>query len=103
MLAENEATEKTWNFRDDNKQHYHAAIPLDQTIITLTLNWKASKGDKPRQVGRYRLNLPVLEQEGYVERTDRGWFLRFQRTGSLIEIAKNRNSKPLAVGKRPSS
>lgn len=99
-LAESAQTERTWNFRDDNQQHFVGTIPPDQKVITLTLNWKPDAGSAPRLVGKYKLHLPKLEQKDYIRISDRGYVLRFQRCGELIVIARNRNSKALVVGKK---
>jgi len=76
-------------------------IPLDQKEITLTLNWKASADDVPRQVGRYKIYLPGLEQEGFVSKLTDGYYLRFQHTDGRIEIAINRSADSLEVGRWP--
>jgi hypothetical protein len=97
-LGADEATERQWNFRDDINRHYFGTIPLDQAVITLALSWKATAGGISQPVGRYRLNLPVLERDGYIRRSERGWIVRFQRTGGRIELAVNRHSEALMVG-----
>lgn len=102
-LGASESTQRHWNFRDDIHGHYFGTIPFDQPNVTLELTWKATAGDQPRLVGRFRVNLPVLERDGLVRRSDRGWILRFQRTGSRIEVAISRGSKALVVGPVPRS
>lgn len=100
-LQEDAPTNRKWNGRDDIAAHYHGTIPNDQNEITLTLNWKSSADGKVGQVGRYRFILPGLKDEGYVEKRHGGYYLRFQRTGNKIEIAINRSSKALEVGRWP--
>ena len=68
-LPSDSACEKTWNFRDDNNQHYHGTIPLDQPVVTLLLNWKESKSAPSREVGRFKIDLPVLENRQLARRT----------------------------------
>jgi hypothetical protein len=100
-LSKDTPTVRHWNGRDDNAAHYHQNIPIDQKEITLTLKWKASAHGKKTPVGFYKINLPGLTNEGYVEKRTAGYFLRFQRTGTKIEIAINRGSKALEVGSWP--
>ena len=100
-LDKDAVTERAWNFRDDNGQHYFGSIPLDQKQITLRVNWKPSKLTAAKEVGRYRFNLPGLEESGYVRKTEKARILRFQRTGTKIEIAINRSSPALVVGQKP--
>lgn len=100
-LESEKPTNREWCGRDDNSGHYHNTIPHDQKVITLTLKWKDSTDGKVTQVGRYRINLPGLEAEGYVEKRAAGYYLRFQHTDNRIEIAINRKSKPLEVGRWP--
>ena len=99
QLAEDAHTDRKWIGRDDNGTHHHGTIPLNQKDITLKLSWKASTDDVPRQVGRYKINLPGLEQEGYVCKVSAGYYLRFQHTSGRIEIAINRSTAPLEVGR----
>lgn len=100
-LPDNAVTDRHWTLRDDNRQHFHGDIPLDQKSITLTLSWKETANDIPPEVGRYRLNLADLETAGFVRKSARGFYLRFQRTDDLIEIAINRKGPAKVVGKRP--
>jgi hypothetical protein len=95
-------TEREWNFRDDIHQEYmNDDLPISHPIITLKLNWKPDEYSEARLVGKYRIDLGMLEPE-YVRKTKEGrFFLRFQRTGEDIEIALNRQSPALKVGQRP--
>ena len=100
-LGQNAVTERTWNFRDDNNRRFFGCIPLEQRQITLRLNWKPTANTVAKEVGRYRINLPGLEESGYVHTTEKGRILRFQRTGDSIEIAINWSSPALPVGRKP--
>jgi hypothetical protein len=101
-LVPDSKTDRTWNFRDDNHQIFFGTIPLNQEVITLTLNWKTEAEAAAKEVGRYKINLPGLVAAGYVRKSDRGYILRFQRSGSQIGISTNKGS-PLVypVGKKP--
>ena len=101
ILDEGTPTDRDWCGRDDNAAHYHGTIPQDQPVITLKLSWKASADSKEATVGWYRINLPGLTDEGYVEKRAGGYYLRFQQTDGRIEIAINRSSDPLEVGRWP--
>lgn len=92
-------TERIWNFNDEKGRNFMLYIPANQPVITATLNWKESTADKAAPVGRYRIDLPALEANGYVRIADRGYFLRFQRTKERIEIALNRKNKALDFGR----
>jgi hypothetical protein len=94
-------TEREWNFRDDNNQHFFGVIPDEQKFITLTLNWKPNRTSKAKLVGRYKLDFVLLLSEGFVRKVDKGIQLRFQRTGEIIEIAISSKSPALAVGRKP--
>lgn len=101
-LPPDSKTDRTWNFRDDNHQAFFGNIPLNQEVITLTLNWKPDAGTAVKEVGRYKIRLPGLVAAGYVRKSDRGFLLRFQRTGDRIGIAVNKSSRQIyPVGKKP--
>jgi hypothetical protein len=101
ILPSTTITEREWNFRDDINQNFFGDIPPSQQIISLTLNWKSDAKSKARLVGRYRIDLRSLLSEGLVRKTRRGVSLRFQRTGDIIEIAIDRRSRALVVGRKP--
>ncbi len=102
ILPSSAITEREWNFRDDDNQEFHSDIPENQQFISLTLNWKPDKAaTKARLVGKYRIDLRLMLSEGLVRKSDKGIFLRFQRTGEIIEIALNRASPALVVGRKP--
>jgi hypothetical protein len=101
ILPASATTEREWNFRDDNNQNFFGDIPERQQIISLTLNWKRDARSEARLVGRYRIDLRLLQSEGFVRKSKRGVNLRFQRTGDIIEIAIDRKNKALVVGRKP--
>jgi len=94
-------TEREWNFREDNNQHFYGDIPYDQQIITLTLNWKPDSLSPAKPVGKYQIDLPLLLEKGFVQAGSKGIRLRFQSTGDAIEIAIDRNSLALRIGSKP--
>ena len=101
ILPSTATTEHEWNFRDDIDQNFFGDIPESQPIISLALNWKPDATSKPKIVGRYRIDLTLLVSEGFARKSERGVHLRFQRTGEFIEIATNRQSQALVVGRKP--
>jgi len=101
VLQEDAPTDRTWDFRDDIDQNYHGDIPANQSITTLTLNWKPDKNSTAKLVGKYRIDLDLLLSAGFAKETKKGIFLRFQRTDNAIEIAVDRDSPALVVGSKP--
>jgi hypothetical protein len=101
ILPTSANTKREWNFRDDVNQNFFGDIPQNQQIISLTLNWKPDAKSAAKLVGRYRLYLNLLLSEGFVRKSKRGVSLRFQRTGDIIEIAIDRESRALVVGRKP--
>lgn len=59
------ASPRRWVLRDDNQQHYHGRIPLDQDPTYLELRWKRDGRSRDQLVGRYRLHLAELVRAGY--------------------------------------
>jgi hypothetical protein len=98
-LPSDSPTDRHWTFNDDVNQNYMLFIPDNQPVITATLGWKESAKAETFSVGKYRIDLPALEANGYVRLKDNRYFLRFQRTKERIEIALNRNSKALDFGR----
>jgi hypothetical protein len=101
ILPATASTERVWNFRDDINQNFFGDIPESQPIISLTLNWKPDATSEPKLVGRYKIDLRLLVLEGFARKNNRGVNLRFQRDGDIIEIAVDRQSKTLVVGRKP--
>jgi hypothetical protein len=100
-LPDGAVTEREWNFREDNNQHFYGDIPYNQEIITLTLNWKPDSYSPSKLVGKYQIDLPLLLEKGFVQDGLKGIKLRFQSTGNAIEIAIDRNSPALRIGSKP--
>ena len=92
-------TQRHWTFNDEVNQNYMLYIPANQPVITATLDWKKSAKSETFSVGKYRIDLPALEANGYVRLKDNRYFLRFQRAKERIEIALNRKSKALDFGR----
>jgi|SRR5579883_405263 len=101
ILPQTTMTEREWNFRDDNNQNFFGDIPDSQPVVTLTLNWKPDANSKPMVVGRYKIDLGLLVSENLAKKSNRGVLLRFQRTSDFIEIAVDRQSPALVVGRKP--
>ncbi len=100
-LPDGTRTEREWNFREDNNQHFYGDIPCNQEIITLTLNWKPDSFSPAKLVGKYQIDLPLLLEKGFVQDGSKGIRLRFQSTGNAIEIAIDRNCPALRIGSKP--
>ncbi|MCF7675083.1 MAG: hypothetical protein K9N23_18500 [Akkermansiaceae bacterium] len=98
-LPPDSPTDRLWNFNDEVNQNYMLYIPANQPVITATLTWKESAKAETFPVGKFRIDLPALDANGYVRLKDHRYFLRFQRTKERIEIALNRTSKALDLGR----
>lgn len=98
-LASDHPTERHWIFNDASAQNYMIAIPINQRVISGNLNWKESRDGKNLPVGSYRLDLSALEAGGYIRSKKDRFILRFQRTKERIEIAINRRSNALDIGR----
>ena len=59
-------TSRRWVLRDDNPQHYHGRVPLDEDPVSIELAWKSDARGQEQLVGRYRLHLARLLEHGYV-------------------------------------
>jgi hypothetical protein len=94
-------TRRTWNGRDDIHQNYFGRVPLTEVPVSISLTWKKTKGAVPCLVGRFELDLKALSHAGYVRKMAGFYFLRFQRTGTGIELAQNRRSIALLLGQLP--
>lgn len=101
ILPDEAATQREWNFREDNNQHFYGDIPFNQERITLTLNWKPDSFSPSKIVGKYEIDLLLLVEKGFARKTSRGIQLRFQSTGDAIEIAIDRDRPALRIGSKP--
>jgi hypothetical protein len=54
-----------WVLRDDNQQHYHGRIRLDDDPAYIELHWKPDGRGREQLVGLYRLHLVPLVDAGY--------------------------------------
>ena len=52
--------------RDDNQQHYHGRLRLEDDPVYLELRWKPNSRGREQVVGTFRLHLSRLVAEGYV-------------------------------------
>jgi hypothetical protein len=100
-LSNDFMTKREWNGRDDIHCHYMGRIPLDEPLVTLTLNWKKDKNSRPYLVGKFRLRMDKLVSEDYARKVEGWYILRFQRSGSHIEVAKNHSSRALQLSPLP--
>jgi hypothetical protein len=93
-----------WVIRDDNQQHYHGVVSLDESPLYLELYWKATAREREQLVGRYRLDLRQLLAHGYIRRETSGTDdsdvrLRFHRGDRGVIAIQIRDDAPaLAIG-----
>jgi len=100
-LNDSEVTHRTWNGRDDIHQHYIGHFSASEHVMTLALAWKREKDAPLFPVGRFRFDMPALVEAGFARKHGAEYVVRFQRTGSLIEVARNRSSDALKIGRLP--
>jgi hypothetical protein len=94
---------RRWVMRDDNQQHYHGVVSLDEDPAYVELLWKPTARGQEQLVGIFRLDLARLLEQGYVrpEREDHSNAirLRFHRGERSVVSIQARNDAPaLAVG-----
>jgi hypothetical protein len=96
---------RRWVLRDDNQQHYHGVVPLDEDPLYVELHWKASARAREQLVGVFRLHLAALLSEGYVRREheerpgDAELRLRFYRGSRSVIYVQVRDDQPaLPIG-----
>ena len=94
---------RRWVIRDDNQQHYHGVVPLNEDPAYVELLWKATARAQEQLVGIFRLDLARLLEQGYVrrERDDDSHEirLRFHRgERSVVSIQARNDGAALAVG-----
>lgn len=96
--------QRRWVIRDDNEQHYHGRISLDEDPLYLELAWKADARSQEQLVGHYRLHLAELLDADYVrkesDRPDENDIrLRFYRGDrGVVYIQRRNDRRGLAVG-----
>lgn len=59
---------RRWVLRDDNEQHHHGRVRLDEDPLYLELHWKPDARGVEQLVGIYRLHLQRLVDGGYARR-----------------------------------
>ena len=95
---------RRWVLRDDNQQHFHGRVSLDDDPLLLELCWKADSRGREQVVGLYRLHLSALLAAGYVRRegdspTETAVRLRFHRGDrGVVYIEVRANEPALAIG-----
>lgn len=100
-LDDTTRTRRNWNGRDDIQQHYLGHIPRSEHEVTLTLSWKKEKHAPLHLVGKFRFHLPALVEAGLARTHGGEYILRFQRTGQLIEVARNRSAQAEPLARLP--
>jgi hypothetical protein len=95
---------RRWVVRDDNQQHYHGVISLDEDPLYVELRWKATVRGQEQVVGTFRLHLARLLAAGYVRRerddqTSRDVRLRFYRgERGVVYIQESLDRPALPIG-----
>lgn len=94
---------RRWVIRDDNQQHHHGAVPLEEEPAYVELLWKGTARGREQLVGVFRLDLARLLKDGYVrrERDDESneIRLRFHRGDrSVVYIQAQVDGPALPIG-----
>jgi hypothetical protein len=93
-----------WVLRDDNQQHYHGRLRLEDDPVYLELRWKPNSRGREQVVGTFRLHLGRLAADGYVRQEGEGVNadevrLRFYRGERGVVYIQSRDDLPgLPVG-----
>lgn len=93
-----------WVLRDDNQQHYHGVLSLDESPVMLELSWKADGRSREQVVGQYRLHLDALLAEEFIrpegdDPTIDRVRVRFYRGDRGVVYVQARGDSPaLAIG-----
>ena len=101
-LEDQVETNRHWNGRDDNHQHYFGRIPLNEHQVLLSLTWKKKKGSPSHLVDTFQFGMPMLVAGGLARQIESYYVLRFQRTDRKIEVSVNRASPALFLAPLPS-
>jgi hypothetical protein len=97
---------RRWVLRDDNQQHYHGVVPLQEDPAYVALYWKTSARGREQLVGLFRLHLGRLLEADYVrlEHEDdaqsgeiRLRFYRGARGVVYIQIRDDRPALPIGI------
>jgi hypothetical protein len=95
---------RRWVLRDDNQQHYHGRIAVDDDPLILELRWKANSRGREQLVGLYRLHLGALLKAGYIRQerddpTNHEVRLRVYRGDRGVVVIQIREGEPaLPIG-----
>jgi hypothetical protein len=99
------ARARRWVLRDDNQQHYHGVVHLDEDPLYVELHWRANARAQEQLVGVFRLHLARLLADGYVRREheeqpdDTEVRLRFYRGSRSVICVQVRDDQPaLPIG-----
>ncbi len=90
-----------WTGNDENGNHHHSPIRLNQKTLDIHLQWKAADGAPAAEVGCFRLNLPRLLECGYIRKEGADQIrLRFVHDDDGCVYIQTRNDGPrLLMGK----
>jgi hypothetical protein len=97
---------RRWVLRDDNQQHYHGVVTLQEDPAYVELYWKTSARGREQLVGLFRLHLAHLLEGDYVrlEREEdpasgelRLRFYRGDRGVVYIQVRNDRPALPVGV------
>ncbi|OGV70400.1 MAG: hypothetical protein A2283_19000 [Lentisphaerae bacterium RIFOXYA12_FULL_48_11] len=101
-LDDNAECSRNWIGNDRVNQHYYARIRLNESPLSLGLQWKELDDSPKRLVGKYNLDLKSLLNKKFIRIVDGcpgEVILRFQRTDDgQIQIAINRKAPALSIG-----
>src|SRR5258705_2985718 len=93
------ALARRWVLRDDNQQHYHGVLSLEEDPAYIELHWKAGARAREQLVGLFRLHLARLLADGYVRRQsddqppDTSVRLRFHRGHRRVAFVQVRDDE----------
>jgi hypothetical protein len=91
-----------WVGNDDNGNHHHGVVNIDEDPFTLHLSWKTGSEGCKYFIGTYRLNLRALLDEGYVRWEDESQGtirLRIEHDKhGFIRIARRQDEKGITIG-----
>ena len=100
-LPDNSEYSREWTGNDRVKQHYHGRVRLNESLLNMRLNWKENDDSVSKFIGIYQLDLNRLLKEMYIREPQKSpgeVILRFQRTGSDIQVAVKRKGGALTIG-----
>ena len=93
---------RNWIGNDASARNHHGVVYLSESPLRIRLSWRASRGNSPRIVGIFDLDLRKLLTAKYVclEKESRDAIrLRFYHgMNDVVYIQVNRNGPALPVG-----